>query len=274
MKLSFTLMLALAVAAPAAADDCRHTAPRQLTASVDGIRLVEVKGAAGSLVVRGAAGGGVRAFGTACSSSSDDLAGIRLESRRSGDRLIVEAVMPNSDSWSFGWNVQRRLDFTVEMPANLPAAIHDGSGPMEVLNLAAAEIEDGSGEIEVRGVRGLVKIADGSGDISVAESGGPVRITDGSGSIDVRGIRSEVVIEEDGSGEIEVAKVGGNVTVEDDGSGGIEIADITGNVLIDDDGSGSIQVRTVSGDFTVRHDGSGGVSSDGVRGRVSVPKRR
>lgn len=253
MKIALPLLVSLAIAAPMTADDCRHTAPRQITVPTDGVKSIEVRAAAGSLVVQGGAAAGVRASGTACSSSADALADIRLESHRSGERLIIEAVIPEESAWTFTGTRQRRLDFTVELPPALPVEIHDGSGSIEVRNVAAVDIEDGSGEIDVQGVRGAVKIDDGSGEITIRDAGGPVRITDGSGGIEIRSIRGEVVIEEDGSG-------------------GIDVAEITGNVLVEDDGSGSIAVRNISGNFTVRNDGSGGVSVDGVRGRVSVPE--
>lgn len=252
MKIALPLLLSLAIAVPMAADDCRHTAPRQLAVSSDGVRVVEIRAGAGSLTVQGGAGSSVRVSGTACSSSADDLEEIRLESSRRGDRLVVEAVFPDSRTWSFGWNVQRRLDFTVELPAHLPVVIDDGSGSIEVRNVAAVEIEDGSGGIDVRGVAGAVRIDDGSGEIVIRDAGS-VHVNDGSGDIEIRSIRGDVVIE-------------------DDGSGGIEIADVTGNVVIENDGSGSIAVRNVGGDFTLRNDGSGGVSVTGVRGRVSIPK--
>jgi hypothetical protein len=252
MKTALPVLLSLAIAAPLLGDDCRHTAPRQLSAPSDGVKVVEVRAGAGSLAVRGGAAAGIRATGTACSSSAGDLEKIRLESKRSGDRLVIEAIFPESSSWGFGWDFQRRLDFTVELPQTLPVEIRDGSGSIEVRGVAAAEIDDGSGSLDVHGVRGMVSVNDGSGDITIADAGG-VRIEDGSGSIEISAIRGAVVIEEDGSG-------------------GIAIADVTGNVVIEDDGSGSIAVRNVSGDFTVRDDGSGGVTVDGVRGKVSIPR--
>ncbi len=253
MKIALPVLISLAIAAPVLADaDCRHSAPRQLSAPSDGVKVVEVRAGAGSLVIRGGAAAGIRAAGTACSSSAGDLEKIRLESKRSGDRLVIEAVFPESWSWGFGSNFHRRLDFTVELPQALAVEIDDGSGSIEVRNVAAANIDDGSGSLDVRGVRGMVSVEDGSGDITIADAGG-VRIEDGSGDIQIRAIRGTVVIAEDGSG-------------------GIEIADVTGNVLVEDDGSGSIAVRNVSGDFTVRDDGSGGVTVDGVRGKVSIPR--
>ena len=251
MKIALPVLFSLVIAVPLAADDCRHTAPRQVSAPSDGIRVVEVRAAAGSLVVRGVAASGVRATGTACSSSADALDDIRLVSSRSGDRLVIEATMPEG-SWSFGWHSQRRLDFTVELPQTLPVEIDDGSGSIEVRNVAAVKIDDGSGSIDVRGVRGTVSVKDGSGGLDITDAG-DVRVNDGSGSIQIDSIRGGVVIDEDGSGSI-------------------EISNVTGNVVIDDDGSGSIDVRNVGGDFTVRDDGSGGVTVHDVRGKVSVPK--
>lgn len=253
MRIALLFLLSLAVAAPLlGGDDCRHAAPRQLSAPSDGVKIVEVRAGAGSLLVRGTGAVGVRATGKACSSRADELEKIRLESRRSGDRLVIEAVFPETSSWGFGWSDQRRLDFTVELPQTLAVEIDDGSGSIEVRNVAAVDIDDGSGGIDVRGVRGMVSVDDGSGDITIMDAGG-VRIEDGSGSIEIASIRGAVLIDEDGSG-------------------GIEISEVDGNVTIDEDGSGSIRIRNVAGDFTLRDDGSGGVSVDGVRGKVSIPK--
>lgn len=252
MKIALAAVLVLAVAAPVAADDCRHTAPRQLSAATDGVKVVEIRARAGALVVRGGASSGVRATGTACASSADLLEGIRLVSSRSGDRLIVEAEVAESSTWSLGWSVQRRLDFEVELPRTMAVKIADGSGSIEVRDVGSVDIADGSGEIDVRGVAGVVQIEDGSGELSVRDAG-EVRVTDGSGAIGIASVRGNVVIEEDGSGEI-------------------EIADVNGNVTIEDDGSGSIEIRNVGGDLKVKNDGSGGVSVTGVRGKVSIPK--
>lgn len=241
----------LALAGPALADDCRHTASRDARVAAGGITTVAIRVGAGSLTVVGGSGE-IRAHGTACASSASILDEIGIETSRRGDRVLIEAKMPTSTSSWFG-GITSRLDLRVDVPAGVRVEIADGSGSIEVTGVAAVRIDDGSGEIDVRDVAGIVDIEDGSGSIFVRNVGGPVRIEDGSGSIEIRSVRTDVVIEEDGSGSIEIVGVTGNVTVERDGSG-------------------SIDVRDVGGDFRVGRDGSGGISVSGVRGRVETPK--
>lgn len=244
------LVLAALTAVPVIAD-CRHEASRRVELAVAGARSVRVIARAGSLQIAGVQGGSVRAFGTACTSDSDLLGGIQLKAERLGDRVVIEAEIPESRHWGFG-TFYSRLDFTVELPLGLHVEVEDGSGSIDVRSVASVDIEDGSGSIDVRGVPGLVEIRDGSGEIEIRDAGS-VRIDDGSGAIHIRQVR-------------------GDVTIEEDGSGGIEIAEVGGSVLIERDGSGGIEARNVAGDLEIRRDGSGGVSFRDVRGRVSIPR--
>lgn len=238
-------------ATPAFADDCRHTAARQVSAPAAGVQKVEIIARAGSLRVIGGTGAEVRAEGEACVSDRDYLEATRLEMRRAGSTLIIEATTETA-RFVFGTSYAS-LPFTVHLPASVGVEIRDGSGSIEVENTGALSIDDGSGSIEVRGVRGPVRIEDGSGEMTIRDVTGDVRIDDGSGSIEIRSIRGSVVIDEDGSGSI-------------------DIAGVTGNVIVEDDGSGSIDVQDVGGDFEVRRDGSGGISSGNIRGKVLIPR--
>ena len=250
-EFAVALIFATVAVTPAFADDCRHEAARRVEEPAAGARSIHVIGRAGSLTVVGVPGMSVRAHGTACTSDSDLLDQIQLKADRRGDRVVIEAVIPETTRWGIG-SFYRRLDFTVEIPSGIHVEVEDGSGSLEVRSVASVDIEDGSGSISVRDVPGVVTIRDGSGSIEVRQAG-MVRIDDGSGLIDVRGIRGDVIIEEDGSGGIDIADVGGNVVIERDGSGGID-------------------VRNVTGSFEVGRDGSGGISHRDVRGRVSVPR--
>jgi hypothetical protein len=109
-----------------------------------------------------------------------------------------------------------------------------------------------------------VHIDDGSGSIEVADVASDVTIDDGSGSIDVRGAASLFI--DDGSGSIDVKMIGGDVSITD-GSGGIKVHEVAGSVTIDD-GSGSISVSDVEQDLIIVEDGSGGVSISNVGGTV------
>jgi hypothetical protein len=130
----------------------------------------------------------------------------------------------------------RGLDLTLEVPSSLPLDVEDGSGSAEIRDVAALKIGDGSGELQIENVAGEVRVTDGSGDIVIDRAG--------------------------------------SVLIEEDGSGGIRITGVKGSVVVRDDGSGSIEVSDVGGDFAVEHDGSGGIEHEGVRGAVTIPRRR
>jgi hypothetical protein len=250
-------IVATIAAAPVIASDCDHRAQRHLTVPMAGVASVKVIGSAGSLEVRGVRGmADIRASGVACASSSRGLEKTVLQASRKGSEIIIEAVLPEShggiDFWFFEGE-HSRLDFVVQLPDHLPVRVVDGSGPLEVRNLASLTVKDGSGPIVVQNIAGPVKITDGSGEMALSNIGGPVVISDGSGEIEIRDVRGDVVIEEDGSGSLDIRAVRGNVIVEADGSGGIAVKD-------------------VGGDFVVRRDGSGGVRHAGVHGKIRLPR--
>ena len=209
---------------------CNVTAWPSATLDIGDATRVLVRARAGSLRIEGHPGlGEVRASGTACAGSVAELERVTLTARRVGTDLVIETE--TGDGWSNGW---RRLDLLVEVPDWLPLDVDDGSGGIEIYDVAAVELRDGSGGIDI------------------ARVAGDVRVVDGSGGIDIRA-------------------VGGTVVIEDDGSGSIDITDVGQDVIIEEDGSGSIAVAEVGGDFIVRRDSSGGVRHRDVRGRVDVP---
>lgn len=243
-------------ALPAAADwfgECGEKADRRVSAQVAGVSRVVIIGRSGSLRVDGQAGvTDVRATGTACASEASFLEKIQLVSRRNGNQLEIEAVIPD---WSgFGFH-SAGLDFKVVLPHDLPVVVRDGSGSARIEDLASVEVVDGSGSLEISRIAGDVDVRDGSGSISIRDIGGDVRLVDGSGSVDIGDVR-------------------GSVLIADDGSGGIDIRGVKRNVIIDDHGSGGVEVSDIGGDFTVKQRGSGGIDYERVAGRVSVPAKR
>ena len=235
MKLTRLLAIPVLLSASAAtADLCEHTAPHRLTAALNGASTVVVVGRAGSLRITGSSSGSVTARGTACSSDREFLRDIRIEARREGSELRIEAIIPEHTA-IFQWH-NAKLDLEIAVPDNVAIRVKDGSGSTEIRDVASVDISDGSGEIEIRGIRGNVDVNDGSGAITIEEVGGDVRVSDGSG--------------------------------------GMEIVRVNGSVVIDEDGSGGIDVADVRGSFTVDRDGSGGVSYERISGTVRVPKRR
>lgn len=256
MRTVLFCLAAIIIAAPVAAD-CVGEERREASISASGIQTVRVIGRAGTLTVEGKPGvGQIAAEGVACASSKALVDEIRIDVRREGNEVIVEALIPEGDSggsiWPFGIGRYARLDLVVTLPGNLPVAVIDGSGETWIRDIGAGSVRDGSGALEITNVSGNIVVSDGSGSMVVRKVGGTVEISDGSGSIDV----------EDA----------GNVIITADGSGSIDISNVRGNVVIENDGSGSISVFNVGGDFIVRNDGSGGIEHSGVRGAVRLPR--
>jgi hypothetical protein len=269
---------ALLLAAPLYADnyfdddECRYKEARNLTTPSAGVTRVIIHGESGSLTVDGRAGASqVTVLGQACTSDDDFLPRMTLTARRSGGDLHIDAHIADK-TVIFGF-FQARLDFAVTIPAGVPVEIEDGSGWIKVSNTGATTIEDGSGSIDIRNVRGDLRITDGSGEIEVRDVVGRVKIEDNSGELTVRNVNGDVSVN-DGSGAITVRDVIGSVRIPDDGSGSISIENVRRDVIIDDDGSGSIDVDGVGGNFTVHQKGAGGIDYERVTGKVDIPERK
>ncbi|MEO0952711.1 MAG: hypothetical protein AAFY44_15515 [Pseudomonadota bacterium] len=216
-------------------DDCDATRDISAELSLDGIREISVDAGAGKLVVLGQSGiSSARIEGVACAKRERDLDDFEVKSRRDGETLILETVLPDSSLINFGSD-HARLDLEIRLPSSLPIRIDDTSGSLVVEGVASVAISDNSGSISVQDVSGLVHILDdGSGSITIARAGS-VRIDeDGSGSITASDIREDVYIGRDGSGSISADTVGGSFTVARDGSGSVRHSNVVGEVRIDD----------------------------------------
>lgn len=172
---------------------------------------------------------------------------VELELKPSGSTaVLVSRIRQRGFFHLFTRNA--RIDLTVSVPKGMKLDIDDGSGELEVRDMAAdVRIEDGSGETLVERIGGNVWIDDGSGGLDVRDITGNLEIIDGSGEIDVRNVTGDVAVD-DGSGSMTLRKIGGGVTIED--------------------GSGSITVDDVGKDVRLRSTGSGGVDVTNVRGKV------
>jgi hypothetical protein len=214
---------------------CSAQEIRNLSLPAQGVDKLEINCGAGFLKVQGADGVStieVKAEIYARGIAEEDMKGfiedhVRLSlDKRDGRAVLVSRV----EDHSFFRSHEARIDLTVTVPKKMDLNVDDGSGSIEVGNLAGdvyiedgsgglrvesvegdLEIDDGSGEIEVRGVTGSVVIDDGSGSITVTDVGGSVTIDDGSGSIDVDGVGKDLILKETGSGSLHFRNVKGQV---------------------------------------------------------------
>jgi hypothetical protein len=234
MKLTGIFALAAMLAATTASADvfgCSHSEKRRTASPAAGITKVSIIARAGSLRVSGQPGAReIVANGTACASDKDYLSGIKIETRRDGTELTIEAIIPEK-TMIFGW-YEAKLDLEVSVPAAAQLSIVDGSGSVRIDGTGPLTITDGSGEIEIRDVRGAVEVRDGSGSLDILNVVGNISIIDGSGSIGVNNIQGDVVVRSDGSGSIDVTDVRGDFIVRSDGSGGVDYSRVTGTIRI------------------------------------------
>lgn len=141
------------------------------------------------------------------------------------------------------------ITLTVIVPAQMPIALTDGSGDIDMTNLTGKlTIEDDSGDIELTNTNGEVEIRDQSGDIKIKDASALKLIEDDSGDIVMENTGGNVAIH-DQSGDMYIRKHKGDITISDQ-SGNIVIDTVEGNVLIEDDGSGDRFVQNVTGSYT------------------------
>lgn len=227
------IVMAMFVASLAHAAWKEHTEIRDLQLSADGVTVFEVDAGAGSLTIKGLPDiqdiivkAMIRVPGEDADSAKKIMASdMKLVLDKVRDHARLKATFDGR----FWGNDQGSIDLEVDMPAGLALSVNDGSGSIDISDVAGfVTIDDGSGSIIVSNV-GRLNIDDGSGSIKVSAATGDVSIEDGSGGITVRQVGGNVIID-DGSGGIDVADVEHDVTIVDDGSGSLSISDVRGTV--------------------------------------------
>ena len=185
-------------------------APRATTTPATGVTKVVVIASAGSLKVNGRGGATeIKATGTAYASTESLLEKTQLVATRSGSQVTIEAQIPETTVLPSG-----SLDFDVSVPANVAVEVRDGSGSIDIDNVASVDLNDGSGSIEIENVSGSIRITDGSGSIDVKKVGGSVTVTaDGSGSVSVADVKGDFTVGKKGSGHIDYERVSGKVNI-------------------------------------------------------------
>lgn len=209
---------------------------RQLELSVPPDALLSIEAGAGSLSLRGAPDADViQVEAEIWQVTPNDNYTLTLE--------LDEDGVPRLISHTGSGTSRDRIDLDIRVPASITLIVNDGSGSMQITDLAGPlTVEDGSGSIRIEDIGADVTIDDGSGSLRVENTGGQLRIEDGSGSIAVRNTDGDVFIN-DGSGSISVTDTVGIVTV-DDGSGSINIDGADEFELLDD-GSGSVELNGI-----------------------------
>ncbi|GED67277.1 hypothetical protein BRE01_09790 [Brevibacillus reuszeri] len=217
---------------------------RQLELPMDSIEALDIQTESGDLIVKGdekATSIKVEATIKKSKSVPDEDITVTLEKDGNTAKLVSKT------KGGFGVRITD-ITLNVTIPAKLNVDVNDGSGDLDISNLAGVlTIEDDSGDIKINDVSGEVVINDGSGDIKIKNASALKQINDESGDIFLENTGGNVDIQDD-SGDIVIRNHTGDITISD-GSGDMVIDTIQGNVTITEDGSGDRMVKNVSGSF-------------------------
>jgi len=202
---------------------------RNLDLDADGVSQLSIKAGAGSMDVTGVRGlDKISVKATVVVPDTDKDKAVKVIENKMTLSLDQQGSEARLDAW-FDDGSDAHIALEVSVPQGLAVNIDDGSGSLDVRDVAGdVTIDDGSGSIDVNNVASL-KIDDGSGSIDVENASGDVSIVDGSGSISVVHVKGSVTID-DGSGSIKVSDVENDLIIVDDGSGSLSISDVRGSV--------------------------------------------
>lgn len=228
------IVLAMFIASSTQAGWSEYEEVRDMDLDAAGISELSIVAGAGSMDVTGVQGlDKITLKATIVVPDKDEEAARKiiekrmvLSLERDGDRAELKADFKEG---LMGWGSSGYIALEVHVPQGMAVNIDDGSGSLEVIDVAGdVTIDDGSGSIDVRNVASL-RIDDGSGSIKVMTASGDVSIVDGSGSITVKHVSGSVSVD-DGSGSITVSDVENDLIIVDDGSGSLNYSDVRGTV--------------------------------------------
>ena len=228
------IVMAMFIASIANAGWKDYSETKELSIDAGGIEQLRIEAGAGSMDVKGVPGlDDITVTATIVAEGADEDEARSLMDKRmtltleaKGERAQLTSTLEDG---FLGMGPNARIDLEIRVPSGTAIDIRDSSGSIDLYDVEAdVKIDDGSGSIDVHNVAG-VTIDDGSGSIDVSNTAGDVSIVDGSGSISVQSVQGSVTID-DGSGGIRVSDVEKDLVIVDDGSGGVNYSNVRGTV--------------------------------------------
>lgn len=274
MMRTLLLPLLLLASAPAFADQCRHSAPRELALDLDGVKTVLFEIGHNELRVDARPGAKGMLQGRACASSEGALDRLGATQQRSGDKLVVRIAREGMAGGIFFGNNYAYMQLSVDVPDDVMVQLDVGSGDAWVAGASALSADVGSGDVEASRIKGPVTADVGSGDIVLRDIGSLRVLSIGSGDVEAEGVRGDVEVGGIGSGDFTLDRAGGRVEIGSIGSGSADISRAGGLVEVDSIGSGDVDVADSTGGLTVRSVGSGDIEHRNVSGPIDIPRKR
>jgi hypothetical protein len=236
MGISRTVAAAAGAATLVALAGCAALPQRRLDFShTEQVKITEIvlRPGSGSLVVH-----------TAPVSNVEVKRVVRYGGDEPGPTYRVEGTVLTLDT-DCGWRCS--VSYTIRAPQGVAVRGENGSGDIELNDVAQADVKVGSGSITVTRAAGAVKAQTGSGDVTVAESAGPVWVRTGSGSVEGVSLGAAGVDATTGSGDISLTLNSPGPVRARAGSGSVELTVPAGAYRLSTrTGSGSMDVRIPS----------------------------
>src|SRR5581483_2595246 len=232
MRIIVGLVLSLATGA-ALATECKYSAERNFDVDPAGLRTLAFELGSSDLHARGVAGlAKIEVRGRACASEESRLAGLNVEQRRDGDRLVLVTHQAESQTFSLFGSNYAYIDLEVRLPATLPVEVRARSGDADIADVAALDFSSHSGDLVAHGIKGDMVVDVHSGDVRAEDIGSLAVRHAGSGDVTARNVHGEVTVGQVGSGDLVFDDVARSVHVGSVGSGDVTVNHAGGNVAI------------------------------------------
>ncbi len=268
--------------------ECEHSAPRDLTLDLNGIKQIQIDVGSSYMNITAAGSQGPSFRGRACATDPAKLPEMTVEQARSGDTLVIKAKSNSTYSMTIFKKVYAFQEFTVQLPAALMLKLNVGSGDVivDAIDRINADVSSGdlvlktaqtvsidvsSGDAMIENIKNGVNASVSSGDLTLRRIGSLNVSSVNSGDLIASQIAGDVLIDRLGSGDISIEQIRGNASVGSIGSGDLELAQIGGNVQIRSIGSGNATVNDIDGNLQVERISSGDIDHSGVKGQVDLP---
>jgi DUF4097 and DUF4098 domain-containing protein YvlB len=194
----------------------------------------------------------------------EDLSRIEIASDQSGNKVWVEARLPENARGVVGWNRAIGARLVASVPKRTNLLVRTGDGSVHAVGVdGRIELRTGDGSVTATDLRGRVRVHTGDGSIRVSDMKAALDLETGDGSISVSGAVAALKART-GDGSVNISADSGS-TVGDEwdihtGDGGV-------HVRVPASFNADVELRT--GDGTIRADRiEGQISKREVRGRL------
>lgn len=234
LRIGRMLAIALLPVAAVAAAGCEELSNSRLDFTATekvAITEIQVSGGSGSVTIRGDGQAGQVRINRIVRYQRDEPG---KTYRLAGTVLHIETDCGNRCS----------VDYDIQAPAGVAVRGENGSGDMDLDDVAAVDVRVGSGSISVTDGSAEVSVRTGSGEITVDGATGGLNATAGSGSIDARRVAGGPVRLKTGSGEVALVMTKPGSVSAEASSGEVTVTVPPGRYRVRaDTGSGNLDVR-------------------------------